>query len=77
MKTRYAHLCQVMALALLVCLGLSALAAAQDTSQDTMRAVPRFTTIPAKPALPGHPEPSGTLQGGTVRSPTTAPNTTT
>ena len=62
MKKSCVSLCQAMALALLVCFCLSALMVAQDTSADTMRAVPRFTIIPPKPAAPGHENPSGTLE---------------
>lgn len=62
MKKRCVSLCQALALALLVCFCLPALMAAQDTSADTMPAVPRFTIIPPKPAPPGHEHPSGTLQ---------------
>jgi hypothetical protein len=62
MKKSCVSLCQTLALALLVCFCLSVLAVAQETSADTMRALPRFTIIPPKPAAPGHENPSGTLQ---------------
>jgi len=63
MKSHCTRLCQMLALALFVCCCLSALAVAQDTSNDTMPAVPHFTIIPPKPALPGHENPpSGTLE---------------
>lgn len=61
MKTRYARLCQGMALALLACFCLSVLAVAQDSSVNDEHAVPRFVVIPPKPAAPGK-EPAGTLQ---------------
>jgi len=62
MKTRNARLCQLMALTLLACCCLSVLALAQDSSVNNERAVPRFTIIRPKPAAPGTPPPSGTLQ---------------
>jgi hypothetical protein len=58
MKTRFAGLCQMMALALVA--GCCVTAVAQD--HDTMTATPRFTVLPAKPALPGQKLPAGTLQ---------------
>jgi hypothetical protein len=62
MKTRNAGLCQLMALTLLACCCLSVLAVAQDSSVNDEHAVPRFVVIPPKPAAPGTPPPSGTLQ---------------
>lgn len=58
MKTRFAGLCQLMALALLATFCLSTFAMAEDT----MPAHPRFAVIPPKPALPGQEFPSSTLQ---------------
>jgi len=60
MKTRFAGLCQMMALALLAAFCLSTFAMAADS--DTMPAHPRYTVLPPKPALPGHEHPSSTLQ---------------
>ncbi|MFZ0313176.1 MAG: hypothetical protein WAL85_10760 [Candidatus Korobacteraceae bacterium] len=62
MKTRNANLCQLMALTVLVCLGLSVFTLAQDSAVNNEHAVPRFTVIPPKPALPGVLKPSGTLE---------------
>jgi hypothetical protein len=63
MKTRYASLCQRMALALLVCFSLSALATAQDSKINlNAPVVPRYVVIPPKPAPAGMKTPSGTLQ---------------
>ncbi len=53
MKTRFTGLCQMMALALLACLCLSVLVAAQDNNSET--ATPRFVVIP-KPVT-GPPPP--------------------
>ena len=50
MKTRFAGLCQLMALALVACFCLSTLAVAADST-----ATPRFVVIPPKPAPPGQP----------------------
>ncbi len=50
MKTRFAGLCQILALTLLAAFCLSTFALA---AEDTMPAHPRFTVIPPKPALPG------------------------
>jgi hypothetical protein len=54
MKTRFAVVCQIMALSLMAILCLSAVAVAADQA--------RFVVIPPKPALPGHEHPSTTLQ---------------
>src|SRR5262249_48004477 len=54
MKTRFAVVCQIMALSLMAILCLSAVAVAADQA--------RFTVIPPKPALPGQHQPTGTLQ---------------
>jgi hypothetical protein len=61
MKTRYTRLCQGqgLALALLACFCLSALAVAQDSANNG--SVARFVVIPPKPAAPGR-LPSSTLQ---------------
>ncbi len=50
--------CQLMALALLLCFCLSFRATAQNSSDENAR--PRFVVLPPKPAAPGAP--SGTLQ---------------
>jgi hypothetical protein len=57
MKTRFANLCQVMALTLLACFCLSAFAFAAD---NTVK--PRFVVIPQKQLAPGVKQPAGTLQ---------------
>jgi hypothetical protein len=62
MKTRFAGLCQVMALALVACCIMSALAVAADSQVNNEHARPRFVVIPPKPATPGAPPPTGTLQ---------------
>ena len=62
MRKSYAGLCQALALALSVCFCLSALMLAQDSAVNDEHAVPRYTIIPPKPAPPGSPAPSGTLQ---------------
>jgi hypothetical protein len=51
-----------MALTLLACCCLSVLAMAQDSSVNDEHAVGRFVVIPPKPALPGTPVPSSTLE---------------
>ncbi len=53
MKTRFAGVCQSMALILLICT-FSAIAFAGETA--------RFVVIPPKPAVAGSPVPAGTLQ---------------
>ncbi|HZP23386.1 MAG TPA: hypothetical protein VFB04_08065 [Terriglobales bacterium] len=58
MKTRLTGVCQFLALALVAACGLATFAVAEDT----MPAHPRFVVIPPKPALPGHENPTGTLQ---------------
>ncbi len=58
MKTRIAGLCQLMALALLVCFCFSVLASAQ---QGDERVTPRFVVLPPKPAAPGTEAPATTL----------------
>lgn len=57
MKTRFAGLCQAMALTLLIC-SLSAFVFAASSENAT----PRFVVIPPKPALPGTQQSSSTLQ---------------
>ena len=58
MKTRFAGVCQLLALTLVVSCCLATFVMAEE---DTMPAHPRFTIIPPKPALPGHENPSNTL----------------
>jgi hypothetical protein len=59
MKTRFVSLCQVMALTLMACFCLSALAVAADhATEPNVRA--RYVVIPQKPAPPG--QPAGNLQ---------------
>ncbi len=58
MKTRIAGLCQLMALALIVCFCFSVLASAQGSDE---RVTPRFVVLPPKPAAPGTEAPSTTL----------------
>jgi len=57
MKNRFSRLCQMMALTLLACFCLSALALAADSEQNVKY---RYVVIPPKPALPN--QPAGTLQ---------------
>jgi hypothetical protein len=61
MKKHFAGLCQLIALTLLASCCLSAIAMAQDSSVNNEHARPRFVVIPAKPAAPDAPAPSGTL----------------
>ncbi len=61
MKTRFVGLCQLMALTLLIT-SLSAFVAAQESSAANEHVTPRYVVIPQKPAAPGTPTPSGTLQ---------------
>jgi hypothetical protein len=58
MKTRFAGVCQFLALTLVAACCLSVFTLAEDT----MPAHPRFAVIPPKPALPGHENPSGLLE---------------
>jgi len=58
MKTRFAGVCQLLALTLVAACCLSVFTLAEDT----MPAHPRFAVIPPKPALPGHENPSGLLE---------------
>src|SRR5579871_2030757 len=58
MKTRLTGVCHFLALTLVAACGLATFAVAEDT----MPAHPRFVVIPPKPALPGHENPTGTLQ---------------
>src|ERR1700759_2101502 len=53
MKTRFAGMCQLMALTLLLCCCFSAMAVAQDTAEANVHA--RYVVIPQKPAAPGAP----------------------
>lgn len=59
MKTRFAGLCQVMALTLFACFCLSALAVAADNATEG-NVRPRYVVIPRKPAPPN--QPAGNLQ---------------
>src|SRR5271165_1436233 len=59
MKTPSTRLGLLMALTLLTVFCLSAFVFAQT---DNEKVTPRFVVIPAKPALPGTPEPASTLQ---------------
>ena len=58
MKTRFAGLCQLLALTLVACFCLSALAVAADNATEA-NVRPRYVVIPQKPASPG--QPAGTL----------------
>jgi hypothetical protein len=72
MKTRLTGVCQFLALALITGCCLATFA----TAEDTMPAHPRFTVLPPKPALPGHENPTGTLQewnGSFISNGTTYP----
>ena len=62
MKTRFAGLCQLMALTLLVCCCLSALVVAQDPAATEPNVHARFVVIPPKPAAPGAPQVTANLQ---------------
>ena len=62
MKTRFASLCQLMALTLLACFCLSALAVAADNPATEPGVKARFVVIPQKPLAPGVRQPAGTLQ---------------
>jgi hypothetical protein len=57
MKTRFAGVCQALALTLLIC-SMSAFMFAADSGHAT----PRFVVMPPKPAAPGSPVPASTLQ---------------
>src|ERR1700678_2747060 len=61
MKTRYAGVCQALALTLAVFFCLSTLATAQEKSVYDEHARPMFVVIPPKPALPTTKPSSGTL----------------
>ena len=64
MKSRYAGMCQTMALTLLACASLSAFATAQDSSENMKVVGPtvgRYVVLPPKPAQPGRDNPSSTL----------------
>src|SRR5271167_881613 len=62
MKTPSTRLGLLMALTLLAVFCLSAFVLAQDENSADEKVTPSFVVIPAKPALPGTPEPASTLQ---------------
>src|SRR5271157_2849353 len=62
MKTHSTRLGLLMALTLLTVFCLSAFVFAQDENSADEKVTARFVVIPAKPALPGTPEPASTLQ---------------
>jgi hypothetical protein len=61
MKTRFAGVCQILALTLLVC-SMSAFVVAADNAGNSEQVKARYVVIPPKPAAPGTLPPSGTLQ---------------
>ena len=60
MKTRFAGVCQVLALTLLVS-SLSAFVVAADTAASSEKVTARYVVIPPKPAAPGSPLTPSTL----------------
>jgi hypothetical protein len=58
MKTRFAGLCQLMALTLLVCCCFSVLASAQVSDEQV---TPRYVVLPPKPLAPGVAQPDVSL----------------
>jgi hypothetical protein len=61
MKTRFAGVCQILALTLLIC-SMSAFIVAADTAASNEKVTARYVVIPPKPAAPGSPLSPSTLQ---------------